>query len=154
MNEVVNEWINIIGTVQNKDELDKFLSQTTGYSLDYYLKKRDGLQNKVVDFNYENEEILELNEICDWYNLYTPIYLKYRRNLIENIGNLKFIAFENLIHEVDKYCIQESLNLSYRCVVQEINILRQKKELVGETSEDRYFYFCNSMCNDKNYGRI
>ena len=151
MNEVVNEWINIIGTVQNKDELDKFLSQTTGYSLDYYLKKRDGLQNKVVDFNYENEEILELNEICDWYNLYTPIYLKYRRNLIENIGNLKFIAFENLIHEVDKYCIQESLNLSYRCVVQEINILRQKKELVGETSEDRYFYFCNSMCNDKNY---
>lgn len=39
MNEVVNEWINIIGIVKNKDELDKFLSQTTGYSLDYYLKK-------------------------------------------------------------------------------------------------------------------
>ncbi|WP_243344391.1 type 2 lanthipeptide synthetase LanM [Anaerococcus sp. AGMB09787] len=150
MNNIVKKWIDILGNINSEEELDDFLINKTGRDLDFFLRERRKL-DRHLDINFNDIDNDQLRKICDWGKLYNIIYFKYRKKFLRTVHNNKYIQINKLIKDVDNYCVQELLNISYRCVIKEINRLRVQNHLVGDTSEERYYYFCNYLCSDKQY---
>lgn len=162
--DIVNEWIKYYPELSDKSKLNEIIEKTSGKNLNEMIE----IRNKPVDENKLIREIL-FNE-----NEYTEKLIKTIDEYKDEMANLEFFNFfkpiiiyhlQNYVVELEKNSIIKNLkkfirdiivqgytllsNVSYKTLIFEVNYYREQGMLNGETSEDRFNYFNETILNDK-----
>ena len=117
---------------------DKYLSENANEPKLYKeLKKREVFTDRI-------------KENIPLYNVFAPIAITEIEKF--NMYLEKYNIIENKDYFIDRIILQLLDNLSKvatRTMVLELNIAREERKLVGDSSEERYNYFINSYLSDK-----
>lgn len=117
---------------------DKYLSENANEPKLYKeLKKREVFTDRI-------------KENIPLYNVFAPIAITEIEKF--NMYLEKCNIIENKDYFIDRIILQLLDNLSKvatRTMVLELNIAREERKLVGDSSEERYNYFINSYLSDK-----
>ncbi|MDT8715073.1 type 2 lantipeptide synthetase LanM [Clostridium sp. 19966] len=121
-------------------------------------KKDDEIENIIEKVKYDNK----INELIvkhkkDFFqnpfaNYSLPIITYYFSDKINELNDKNFIKnSEDLIMSIIIQVSQNIYSMTYKIMVLEVNACRENGLLVGDSSENRYKYFCETLLLDSNY---
>lgn len=155
--DIIQNWVKLIDSVSNEEELDCFLSEVSGETLDSWKKKHkcylEEIQKITFESSWKNYQMRSnLSNEIHWIDLYKPICNPLLEDLEDAVDQFDFIQDKiEFFKSIENYVFSTCMNISYRTVVVEINSLRISKRLIGSDKFDRYQYFLKELITDEDY---
>lgn len=161
MSAITDKWIKLFNNVNNSQELDTFLKNVSGKGLNEWeqlYNDYDESKDLFIEEALEQGEWMlytpqqRLKTRINWLDLYKPLCYKYVQKIYSIVETKNYISDkQTFIEGIETYFFEICMNISYRTVVLEINDLRRNSKLLGESSEDRYKYYIDTLLRDKEY---
>ena len=138
-------------------ELDDFLLDTMGYKLEELYHKIPYEKKDNIFFEGELDENLEEFVFSDstllegsFINLLMPIFNKHF-HIVSEIKCLKVMDSSLFIKEVIRNTYNSIYEIIIKTMIQEIELLSNDNELLGNTSEERFSYYTNILLKNEIY---
>ncbi|PFJ06669.1 hypothetical protein COD67_04030 [Bacillus cereus] len=169
--DVINYWMSLFPEINDINEFENIFKEVK--QRNFQDLEREWIKQE-YDSNKDQTEILELfnfnpdekskkiesifnknekeYERLQFFNFFKPIIKYYLYKYYDaintfNILESKEIFLKDLIGKITNLLYQ----ISYRTLILEVNIARSSDLLIGESSEERFFYFQNTLLKDEKF---
>ncbi|MEF7637850.1 type 2 lanthipeptide synthetase LanM family protein [Bacillus thuringiensis] len=169
--DVINYWMSLFPEINDINEFENIVKEVKQSSLQdleqewakqEYDSHKDNIEILEL-FNFNSDEktkkieaIFNKNEKdyekLQFFNFFRPIIKYYLYKYYDVINNYELlknneIFLQSLIAKIAELLYQ----ISYRTLVLEVNIAKSNDLLIGESSEERFLYFQNSLLKDESF---
>ncbi|TCP70222.1 type 2 lanthipeptide synthetase LanM family protein [Baia soyae] len=151
--DVLNYWLDFYPELDNSSELEDILHRVSGSSINEFVERF--MQEESValrpQFNYKIHQYLEsmdcdLNNYVPFYHFFTPIINHKFDFFYSYISNCNIIQNTPLfIKEATKYVLNQMFEISFRTLILDVHVSKERGMLFGESAEGRFDYYCTNL---------
>lgn len=155
-------WLSLFREFDSMEKLETLLKDMSDIDLgkaEEFIRNYDEEAKIEVDelLALEDSELLkaldsELQDTVPFYYFHRPIINLYIDKFYNQIKTLEILEDRDLfLKNITELVATGLFEFSQRTLILEINIARMRKDLKGESKEERYDYFVYTLLNNKNY---
>lgn len=160
--ELIKFWTDLFPEIASEDEIFEIINKISDYKKEELINKYKENETKKDLFivailkkpiNDKLSKLLrEIRTNLRWVYFFQPI-LNYFFEKFEAIVEQSSIIYEKdeFYLNIIKRMLNNMVNISFRVIVQEVQLTKSEGKLVGETPEERSRYFCDVLFQDRDY---
>lgn len=164
--EITMFWETLFPECQDKVQIDKIFKAISGRTKEEFViryleeeKDKDSEIDQIFRDYEQSSYICELEELlvkirekCRWIYFFAPILgvsFGKLRSIIEN--SIIIENKEDFLEDIMLQIVQKLINISFRTIVQEIELTRNEGKLKGSNAKERNDYYTDCLLRDKTY---
>lgn len=161
--DLVNYWMKFFPEINKVKEFEKIIKEISNKDLESLIEEwenntRSNSNKETVIFEEAYSSVIEMifRKIdvhnLQFFNFFEPIIKYYINKYYENIIKIKNIYNHELfIHDIIKQVYKKLYPIAYRVLILEINIAKKKNILDGDSTEERFKFFSNTLLKNVNF---
>lgn len=158
---IINYWLKLFPEFKDKQELENLFINMSGCNIEELVDKYIATEDISNNVDYYVDFIIDpyLLDICKkvesktpFLNFYLPIINKNFHEFSNKIQDMEILKDKELIIvEIIESIISSLSILAERTMILEVNVARLENTLVGDTGEERFQYFIDTIIGKKKY---